>query len=768
MGRPQDGICHELFPLAAILASGRPIPLPPLFLGGLYRRLDMYQEGIDRSKGRYDVTSFLPTTFLQLFLYERFPSLAPMPKVFSIEKSEPRSARWAEGCVQGSLASIFDFEDKFVAHPYVMPVCGVSSTVAYRLDDYELVLEPGVSYLGDADSAMVLSTVSGYLPYFLDGTYGVVAYHPLRVARQVGLDQGVPQHLPSPVPSAADCMQLYVYSFLLEELRRRGRVVLASKGRIGGTTPSWRKYWRCNLALFRAFLSSDLDPVHVELIPSDDPELCMARGDRGLSAADRGELSPLARLSKVTIALEQSQIVSPDRPSSAKRKRPPPSSVLVPVPGRVPPQIRGIGPPTKTRIARQARGCSTNTIDSSQGSAGACQIKLARHKVLPIGAEDDVENSEDDEEGSDQSLEVMGARDAVEDDVEDDVGCDMVSARPSLLDTSSSRDALVPLRDKIGGGVPIACLFEGGCNFSHSDVLSSRVGGASTSVSLSCGIGSSAPISLHASTTSAGLESNVPTIPSGSEVGINSPIVSVGANLGGVLVRELFGFIQKGASDIGGSLQRPSLPAIDGDYSLIHATDGDFSPIHLPRGSVVLKGIDGKEKLLDPAVLFAGVKAELLPRLLFVLHYKPTTFMHLGSSYLRTYFLDGFREFLKELYKLSPETASFDEVLAQRAVFGEFRDGRINRLEVGWLDDWLSLLESKVRRRMIKAELGEVDKALVVAVRVEEERKLSFERAQKALNEAELASSSLREKKAILEARLAGEEEEDQASRVLT
>ncbi|GMP35549.1 hypothetical protein CsSME_00007938 [Camellia sinensis var. sinensis] len=142
--------------------------------------------------------------------------------------------------------------------------------------------------------------------------------------------------------------------------------------------------------------------------------------------------------------------------------------------------------------------------------------------------------------------------------------------------------------------------------------------------------------------------------------------------------------------------------------------------------------------------------------------------MHLGSSYLRTYFLDGFGEFFKELYKLSPETASFDEVLAQRAVLGEFRDGRINRLEVGWLDDWLSLLESKVRRRMIEAELGEVDKALVVAVRVEEERKLSFERAQKALNEAELVSSSLREKKAILEARLAGEEEEDQASRVLT
>lgn len=34
MGRPQDGICHELFPLIAILASGRPIPLAPLFLGG--------------------------------------------------------------------------------------------------------------------------------------------------------------------------------------------------------------------------------------------------------------------------------------------------------------------------------------------------------------------------------------------------------------------------------------------------------------------------------------------------------------------------------------------------------------------------------------------------------------------------------------------------------------------------------------------------------------------------------------------------------------
>ncbi|THF98259.1 hypothetical protein TEA_005526 [Camellia sinensis var. sinensis] len=65
----------------------------------------------------------------------------------------------------------------------------------------------------------------------------------------------------------------------------------------------------------------------------------------------------------------------------------------------------------------------------------------------------------------------------------------------------------------------------------------------------------------------------------------------------------------------------------------------------------------------------------------------------------------------------------------------------------------------------------EVDKALVAVVRVEEERKLSFVRAQKALNEAELATSSLRRKKAILEARLASEEEgqgeEDQASRAL-
>ncbi|GMP45802.1 hypothetical protein CsSME_00014189 [Camellia sinensis var. sinensis] len=323
MGRPQDGVFHELFPLAAILASGRPIPLAPLFLGGLYKRLDMYQEG-----------------------------------VFSIEKSEPRSASWAEGCTQGSLASIFDFEDKFVARPYVMPVCGVSSTIAYRLDDYKLVLEPGVSYLGDTDSVMVLSTVSGHLPYFVDDRYDVVAYNPLK-------------HLPSPVPSMADCKQLYVYSFLSEELRRRG----------------------------------------------------------------------------------------------------------------VPPKIGGIDSPTKTRIARQARGCSTDTIDSSQGSAGVCRIKLARHKVLPtggggshdggllvpLGVEDDAENSEDDEEGSDQSLEIMGERD----DVEDDIGCDIISARPSLSDTPNSRDALVPLRAKIGGGVPIARLFESGCNFSHSDVLSS-------------------------------------------------------------------------------------------------------------------------------------------------------------------------------------------------------------------------------------------------------------------------------------------------------
>ncbi|CAL5384017.1 unnamed protein product [Camellia sinensis] len=86
MGRPQDGICHELFPLAAILASGRPILLAHLFLGRLYKRLDMYQEGVDRSKGRYDVTSFLPATFLQLFLYERLPSWPLCQRCFLLKK----------------------------------------------------------------------------------------------------------------------------------------------------------------------------------------------------------------------------------------------------------------------------------------------------------------------------------------------------------------------------------------------------------------------------------------------------------------------------------------------------------------------------------------------------------------------------------------------------------------------------------------------------------------------------------------------------------
>ena len=63
-GAPKDGVDLSVFDIAVYLASGLSVALGPLFLGTLYRQLDMYQVGAKNSKGRYDVISFVSTSFL--------------------------------------------------------------------------------------------------------------------------------------------------------------------------------------------------------------------------------------------------------------------------------------------------------------------------------------------------------------------------------------------------------------------------------------------------------------------------------------------------------------------------------------------------------------------------------------------------------------------------------------------------------------------------------------------------------------------------------
>ncbi|KAF7153003.1 hypothetical protein RHSIM_Rhsim01G0106400 [Rhododendron simsii] len=253
-GPPKDGVDTTLFELAAILASGESVPLAPLFLGTLFKRLGMLQDATQRSCGRYDLPIYVATNFLHMFLFERFPKVAPQPNDFGASNSggrgDPcrnvcRSARWSGSGIQGvrgSIADVLDVEGEFVARPYVTTPKGVFPFNVYSEED--VVTFANKDDASTAELFRMSCMMRGELPYFVNGMYGSVMYDPMRVARQFGFDQGVPKPW--------------------------GK-------RMGGCTKLYREYWRDNLVRFLDYVKEVPMSLGVEDVMSQDGELCLPK-----------------------------------------------------------------------------------------------------------------------------------------------------------------------------------------------------------------------------------------------------------------------------------------------------------------------------------------------------------------------------------------------------------------------------------------------------------------------------------------------------------
>ncbi|CAL8175193.1 unnamed protein product [Prunus armeniaca] len=68
----QDCLHGRVFPLALAIARGSMIPLAPMFLGHLYRLLDQIQFLEKGAAGTMAMETFVNSSFLQIFLWERF------------------------------------------------------------------------------------------------------------------------------------------------------------------------------------------------------------------------------------------------------------------------------------------------------------------------------------------------------------------------------------------------------------------------------------------------------------------------------------------------------------------------------------------------------------------------------------------------------------------------------------------------------------------------------------------------------------------------
>ncbi|KAF7113578.1 hypothetical protein RHSIM_RhsimUnG0112000 [Rhododendron simsii] len=285
-GPPKDGVDTTLFELAAILASGESVPLAPLFLGTLFKRLGMLQDAARRSCGRYDLPIYAATNFLHMFLFERFPKVAPQPNDFGASNSggrgEPcrnvcRSARWSGSGirgVRGSIADVLDVEGEFVARPYMTTPKEVFPFNVYSEED--VVTFANKDDASTAELFRMSCMMRGELPYFVNGRYGSVMYDPMRVARQFGFDQGVPKPC---VPSGdvGDVWKRFLKSAFPAELRSMNTITLPGGKRMGGCTKLYREYWRDNLVRFLDYVKEVPMSLKVEDVMSQDGELCLPK-----------------------------------------------------------------------------------------------------------------------------------------------------------------------------------------------------------------------------------------------------------------------------------------------------------------------------------------------------------------------------------------------------------------------------------------------------------------------------------------------------------
>ncbi|KAF2383810.1 hypothetical protein BSN84_16915, partial [Acinetobacter baylyi] len=76
-----------MFPLGLAIARGSMIPLAPMFLGHLYRLLDQIQFLEKGTVGTMAVETFANSSFLQIFLWERFKGIEVSPLPYSKAES---------------------------------------------------------------------------------------------------------------------------------------------------------------------------------------------------------------------------------------------------------------------------------------------------------------------------------------------------------------------------------------------------------------------------------------------------------------------------------------------------------------------------------------------------------------------------------------------------------------------------------------------------------------------------------------------------------
>jgi hypothetical protein len=182
----------SLFPIAVLLARGKPIALAPTVLANLYNDLSLFKKQIvDLKKcpsSELDVIVQSPFYLVQVWVWERFKNLQPKPML--INKGDHVLLRWhmvrplKNKNVRLELDSAIN---DFIWRPYVQ--------YADKCRLFYPNAETSVPFKKDLLDEQMLSFVICLRVSELVGFESIEQYLPHRVAMQFGFDQDVPGYV---------------------------------------------------------------------------------------------------------------------------------------------------------------------------------------------------------------------------------------------------------------------------------------------------------------------------------------------------------------------------------------------------------------------------------------------------------------------------------------------------------------------------------------------------------------------------------------------
>ncbi|KAE9444999.1 hypothetical protein C3L33_23103, partial [Rhododendron williamsianum] len=169
-----DNPSPTVFPLAVLLARGEPIALAPLFLGSLYRQLDLVHADLARSLGRCDHLSMVHTSFLLAYFFEHFHTITPLPRTFLASANRSWAERWFGTSSDASWYEACDIAVNFTPRPYSFTSPGVVGIGQCLLPVRSSVLAAsGNDHIAQAVINSTLIALPGWLPFLNNEASGV-------------------------------------------------------------------------------------------------------------------------------------------------------------------------------------------------------------------------------------------------------------------------------------------------------------------------------------------------------------------------------------------------------------------------------------------------------------------------------------------------------------------------------------------------------------------------------------------------------------------